>query len=144
MSVWAITRISLIALSSIASLVGPVSPDIVTNAGWEIAIIGFVFFPIIAVVGLLILFIVPSLHNSIGKPSWNKNPFNFSSPEQFFHLGGYVMIFSGLATIAARLQANAPIAPEHIAPLTLGLGVLVGLGLLTLNKQGHEQNASNK
>jgi hypothetical protein len=119
-------------------MVAPVIPEPITKAGWEIAIIGFIFFPIIAVVGLLIMFIIPSLHNSVGKPGWSKNPFDFSAPEQFFHLGGYVMIFSGLATIAARLLANAPISPEHIAPLTLGLGVLVGLGLLTFNKQGLE------
>jgi hypothetical protein len=140
---WVITRVSLIVLTSIASLVAPINPNPVTNAGWEIAITGFLFFPIIAAVGLFIIFIIPSLHNSIGKPRWSKNPFDFSAPEQFFHLGGYVMIFSGLVTIAARYLENAPIVPEHIAPVTLGLGVLIGLGLLTSNKLGHKQNASN-
>ncbi len=125
-------------------MVAPVSPAPLLNAGWEIVIIGFLFFPLIAIVGLFIMFIIPNLHNSIGKPSWSKNPFNFSAPEQFFHLGGYVMVFSGLGVIAARLQVNASIVPEHIAPITLGLGVLVGLSLLTFNKQEHEQNASNK
>jgi len=92
--------------------------------------------------GLFIIYIIPSLHNSIAKPCWSRNPFDFSAPEQFFHLGAYVMIFSGLGTIATRFLENVPIVPEHIAPVTLGFGVLIGLGLLTSNKLRRKKNAS--
>jgi hypothetical protein len=131
---WVITRVSLIALSTIASLVAPVNQNSITSAGWEIAITGFLFFPIISAVGLVIIFFIPNIKNSIGKPNWSKNPFDFSAAEQFFHLGGYVMVFSGLGTIVSRLTASAQIEPEHIAPVALGLGVLVGLAMLTFKK----------
>lgn len=131
---WVVFRVFLIALSGIASLVAPVNPNSITNAGWEIAITGFLFFPIIAAVGLFIIIFIPNIKNSIGKPNWSKNPFDFSAAEQFFHLGGYVIVFSGLGAIAARLSASVQVEPEHIAPVTFGLGILAGLAMLTFKK----------
>jgi len=130
MNSWAIFKISIISIALFSSFAAPIKENNI-GIGWEIVFVAFIIFPVIALIGRVIIFILPKIKNKFNKPSWSCNPFNFNVPENFFHLGGYIMLFSGLGEITSSLVATNALAPVQIATLVLGIGTLIGLQILT-------------
>ena len=75
-------------------------------------------------------------------PSWETNPLNFAHGEQLFHLGAFVMLASGAATLASTVVTTAKITPDTLALISVGTGVWAGLRLLTAlyQRQTHNRN----
>jgi len=65
-------------------------------------------------------------------PSWQINPFNFHQPLQFFHLGAYVCLASGLVVVARLAISQIPFYVEALVPVAMAVGVLLGIRLVAL------------
>ena len=65
-------------------------------------------------------------------PSWHSNPFNLKQPLQFFHLGSYLMMVSGISLIIFSLIKSINITPLHFSFFSFGLGCLLGVKLCIL------------
>jgi formate-dependent nitrite reductase membrane component NrfD len=65
------------------------------------------------------------------KPSWKANPFNPWQPAQAFHASGWIFIVLGISLgIYTALIGSRNLL--CIFPLTIGIGVMVGLKLAVL------------
>jgi len=139
MNHWFYIRVGLVVLSTLSALLEPI--ENIINIGWEFVAVALAMFPLIAIIGRACLFLIPKLKNSFNEPKWKNNPFDFSRPEEFFHLGGYVLIFSGAGTVSKIIASSQSVTPTHIATIALGIGILVGLRILIFNKIGKIKSA---
>jgi hypothetical protein len=95
-------------------------------------VVAFLLFPAVAVVGLVILLAVPSSRLQFTLPSWRRNPFDLSHPEQFFHLTAFVLVAQGLVLLARQVIAGSGVGAGALAVLLAGCGVWLGLRMLRM------------
>jgi hypothetical protein len=140
MSPWKIIRLGIVSLSFAMALLGPATPAAAPPMTWFAVCIFAAIFPTAMLVGFVILFILKGPRLDWQPPSWDKNPFNFAHGEQFFHLGAFVMLSTGVAMVARALAIGSKITPYTLLPISLGVGVWVGLRLLTVLYQRQLRN----
>jgi len=142
MNLWSFVRSAVIGFAGISSAFSPVNPSASAVVGWEAVAVGFVFFPVIVFIGLGVLLPFSRKRLKWRAPSWNVNPFDFSQPEQFFHMAGYGMLAIGAGSVVAELWGTGAISASAMAPAAIGVGVLVGLQLLGLiaRRQGKPES----
>jgi hypothetical protein len=75
------------------------------------------------------------------RPSWHRNPFNFSQPLQFFHFGGWWMLMTSLPTAVLTLFQVNQYTLDSLMPLFFGLGMIVGTHLSILFFKSNFENA---
>jgi hypothetical protein len=63
------------------------------------------------------------------RPSWKLNPFSPREPYQFLHLCAWTLLAQGVVYLARLAVSSAPIYPEALIPLVIGIGGLLGLRL---------------
>jgi hypothetical protein len=142
MSRWKTIRFGIVGLSFVLALLGPATPAAAHPMTWvDVGLISAVF-PIAMLVGFGILFVLKGSRFDWQPPSWEKNPFNFAHGEQFFHLGAFVMLSTGAAMVARALATSSKITPDTLLPISLGVGVWVGLRLLTVAYQWQVRNGT--
>ncbi len=132
MRIWVVVRWTIIAASAVSALFTPLRPQALPVIGWDSLLAIFLF----CVVGLAFLLGLQVINPYSAKvwlrPSWQLNPFNFQQPLQFFHLGAYVCIASGLVVSARLVVSQVPFYVEALLPVTMGIGFLLGIQLFTL------------
>ena len=131
MSHWKAIRLGIVGFSFVSALFGSVTLAAAPPMTWFAVGVICSAFPIAMVVGFGILFILRGPRLDWHPPSWEKNPLNFSHPEEFFHLGAFVMLSTGVAAIIRALATTGKITPDTLIPISMGIGVWVGLRLLT-------------
>jgi hypothetical protein len=131
-----------VGLSFVLALFGPVAPLVEPQMSWLTVGAIFAVFPVAMLVGFGVLFILRGPRFEWQPPSWDKNPFNFAHGEQFFHLGAFVMLASGGAMLARTLFTAGKITPDTLAPISMGIGVWLGLRLLTAAYRRQARNGT--
>lgn len=95
MSKWVYVRLALVLFVGINSFF--VSPDTQASPRMSLVDVIAIFvispFALVAVIGFQAF--NPRSAKNWTRPSWNENPFSFSNPLQFFHLGAYVFLSEG-------------------------------------------------
>ena len=142
MSHWKIVRLGIAGLSFVLALFGPAAPTATPPMTWFYVGVIFAIFPIAMLVGFSILFILRGPRLAWQPPSWEKNPFNFSHGEQFFHLGAFVMLSTGTAMVVRALATTGKITPDTLVPISMGAGVWIGLRILTAAYQRQVRNGT--
>ena len=127
---WFIVRVVIIAVGAGGEFVRPLAAPEQLQSEWVMALVGFLFFPVAVVVGLAVLFLLRGPRLSFNQPSWFKNPFDFSHPEQFLHLAGYAFLAQGSAMIIHAGMLGVPAGAFHITVVGLGAGILLGLYIM--------------
>ena len=127
---WLIVRCVIVFASAVGAALRPLyMPDHVRSE-WIMPVAAFLLFPAVALVGLFILLVVPRSRLQFTQPSWHRNPFELSHPEQFFHLAAFVFIAQGLVLVLRQAVAGSGIGAGAIAVLLAGCGVWLGLRML--------------
>lgn len=145
MKIWAPIKILLIIVASIGAIFDSSYSEVGDKIGWEIAIAGFLFFPCIVAIGLFALKILLRKKLDFEVPSMTSNPLDFSHPEHFFHLGGLIMIVSGMCGLAASYFRTGYLLPVTFAPVAIGTGVLLGIwGVKAVYFVQQRSNKSNQ
>ena len=108
--------------------------------GWEVAGFAFLSFPVVVLVGLGVMLLKRNAKLDWQIPAWNRNPFDFSHPEQFFHLGAFGALALSVGEAATLLAESRTILPNQVAIALMGLGVLVGLRILTAVYRRQQSN----
>ena len=130
MNVWLYIRAALLVFVAVATLFVPLGPQARPPIGWEALAIIFIFCPVALVFVLGLQVVNPLSAKEWRHPSWNANPFNFSEPLQFFHLGAYVCLVQGVVTIARVAVSPVQFYVESLVPLAMAAGIFVGLQLV--------------
>jgi hypothetical protein len=65
-------------------------------------------------------------------PAWGANPFTMREPLQFFHLGGYFVLASGVGALVHRVVDESIPLFEPLLFVSVGAGVIVGVRLCTV------------
>ena len=132
MNHWAVVRAVIIGFAGISSALAPADPSVQAAVGWEAVPLSFLFFPVIVCIGLCVFLPFRSAKLKLSAPAWSHNPFDFSRPEQFFHMAGYGMLATGAGLLAAELWGTGAGLVSAFATAALGAGVLSGLWILEL------------
>lgn len=130
MNHWAAVRIAIVGFAGISSALAPADPSAEAAVRWEFAAVSFLFFPAIVCIGLCVLLSFRRAKLKWESPAWNHNPFNFSQPEQFFHMAGYGMLATGAGLAAAELWGDSGGFANAFAAAAFGAGILLGLQIL--------------
>lgn len=129
---WKSIRIGVILLTAIASFFSPLGPQAQPPISWGVLAVIFAFCP----VGLFFVIGLQTVNPWSSKiwhqPSWALSPFNFREPLQFFHLVAYVCLAQGLIVLARVLVSPIHLYAEAFVPLTMGVGLLVGLKIVVI------------
>ena len=129
---WQIVRFVVVLASAVGVLLRPPYMPANLHSQWLMPLATLLAFPAVVVVGLVVLFALygPKLKFTI--PSWRCNPFNFSHPEQFFHLGAFVFLAQGAVLLVRQLLAGSGVGAGALAIFTAGCGVWLGLRILAV------------
>ncbi|MFB3897675.1 MAG: hypothetical protein ACE14V_15390 [bacterium] len=96
----------------------------------------FAFMLIGTAIGLLIVMWIQSINRYSApqwdKPSWSNNPFNPKQPIQFFHMGAWLFMASGLSLFIFHFLRSNLFSNYSISLMTVGLGVWLGVRLSVL------------
>ena len=130
MNHWAAVRIGIVGFAGISSALAPADPSSGAAVGWEAIAVGFLFFPAIVCIGLCVLLPFRRAKLKLESPAWNRNPFDFSRPEQFFHMAGYAMLATGAGLLVAELGGTGEAFVHALMAVALGAGILLGLKIL--------------
>ena len=130
MNIWPAIKISLITVTALGAVFNTSHSDVGVAIGWAPAITGLLFFPVIVLVGLFVLKVIFRRKLSFEVPTWGSNPLDFSHPEHFFHLGGLLMLTSGVGGLVGAYFGTREFSPFLVASITFGLGILVGIWVL--------------
>jgi len=132
MRTWVVVRWTIIATSAFGALFTPLRPQASPTIGWGSLLAIFLF----CVVGLAFVLGLQVINPHSAKvwlrPSWQLNPFNFQQPLQFFHLGAYVCLASGLVVLARLAVSQVPFYVEALLPVVMAVGFLLGIRLVAL------------
>ena len=128
---WRFIRLALVAFSFISSLfVDPENMKMSQMTWLDVGIV-MLSFPIIMLIGVSVLLVVKGRKFDWQPPAWYVNPFNFSHPEHFFHLGAFIMLASGFATLIRALMTSSNLDPGIMVQIAMGIGLWFGLRMLT-------------
>ena len=133
MNYWKYIKFALIAIAIVGCFLkspNDESYDVYATIGWTPVFAGFVFFPLIVIVGVLILKVIFRKRLKFERPTWASNPLNLDYPERFFHFAGFFLVASGLSQIIFVLSNSGKFYPVLFAPVSLGLGILSGIRVL--------------
>ena len=132
MKLWPLVKLGLVIGASIGAFYDDSYAEVAREIGWIVAVIGLLVFPCVVFVGLFVLKVLLGRTLDFQTPSWGSNPLDFSHPEHFFHLGGLLMLTSGMATVLSAYLETGELKPIAVALLATGLGVLFGLWVLKM------------
>lgn len=138
---WRAIRFGVVAFSFISQFFAPPVRAADVHLTWtELGVI-FVIIPVLflADLGVLLLFRGARKFDWL-PPSWDENPLNFSHPEQFFHLGAFVMLASGSVAFARGIIQSSTVNPIDVAPIAAGGGMWLALCLLTAVYRRQQRN----
>jgi hypothetical protein len=138
---WFAARLGLVALSFIASpifLERTLSGEF-SEPSWS--------FPLIltAIVAVGVVFVIalqkinPLASGTLARPSWSTNPFVIRSPLLIFHVGAWCLMSLGVGSLMFGLLST----PRNWAwelPLSAGLGVWLGVRLMSIGANGVEHD----
>lgn len=114
-------------VSAAGALFTPVRPQASPPIEWGALLVIFLF----CMVGMAALLTIQRVALDSAKkwarPSWRLNPFDFRQPLQFFHLGAYVCLASGLVVLARLAILQVPFYVEALVPFAMAFGVLLGI-----------------
>ena len=130
MNHWTVVRVGTVGVAGISSALAPADPSIEAAVGWEAVAVGFLFFPGIVCIGLCVLLPFRGAKLKWESPAWDRNPFDFSQPEQFFHMAGFGMLATSAGLFVAELGRDGSGLVHAFVAAALGAGVLIGLQFL--------------
>jgi hypothetical protein len=132
MNFWAKVRLVLIAGSLVGAFFMPPEPTAVPPIHWDFLPLALVSFPFMLLFVIWVQYINPYSASVWRHPDWNVNPFNFSEPLQFFHMGAFIFIAQGVGFLIKLAITQTSIFPEALMGITLGISTLFGIKLCTL------------
>lgn len=144
MNIWPDVKIALIIIATVSSVFNTTYAEVGNKPGWELVMTGLLFFPSIVLIGVFVLKVILRRKLDFEAPNWRSNPLDFSHPEHFFHLGGMVMLISGIGGLMANYFRSGDLWPILFAPAALGLGVLIGIWLLKIVYANQSVSSNNK
>ncbi|MCP4274299.1 MAG: hypothetical protein GY781_20445 [Gammaproteobacteria bacterium] len=152
MNIWTLVKAVLIIFAATTSVMDKSFSEASDFVGWEFVIACLLFFPVIVLSGLFVLKAILRKELDFQTPNWHSNPFDFSHPEHFFHLGGYFMIVSGIGASISMFVETGTSSPAVLTPLAFGVGILGGIWFLKIvhirqiassNKQRNADSGAN-
>lgn len=131
-NIWVWLRVVAILFVAIGACITPLEPRFKPSLDWP-ALLGIVVFIPVALV-LVIGFqrLNPGSAKVWHRPSWSTNPFDFRDPIQFFNLGAFLSIAQGIVALLRVLVTSVPLYPEAFVPLTMGIGIWLGVKMVVL------------
>lgn len=132
MKIWPAIKIVLIVLASVGAIFDSSYSEVGSDIGWSPVVAGLLCFPCIVAFGLFILKVILKKKLEIQSSSWESNPLDPSHPEHFFHFTAIVFLVSGICGLIASLFRSGVLTPVFLAPVAMGVGVLLGLWILKL------------
>ncbi|OZY85859.1 hypothetical protein CBP51_02120 [Cellvibrio mixtus] len=135
MSYWKVVKFVLIAAVVVAYFLKPYSEEmyyVYASLGWAPVIVGFMFFPGVIFISVFVLKVVLRRKLNFKRPTWSSNPLSFDSPENFFHLAGFVLIAGGLSDLLFFYLNAGELCPALFSSVSSGLGILFGIRVLAL------------
>ena len=139
MNKWGKLKVALVVLAAMSSARNTPYQAVNDSVSWEFVASAFLFFPVIVLFGLFVLKLVLRRNLSFEMPNWQSNPFRFSHPEHFFHLGGLLTVAGGLAGSLSLFMRFGVISTFFLGSVAYGLGIFAGLWLL---KVVHDKQSS--
>ena len=140
MNIWVYVRVAAILLVAITACIAPLEPRFKPPLDWLTLLGIFAFIPIALVLVIGFQRLNPRSAKVWRHPSWSTNPFNFRDPIQFFYFGAFLSIAQGIVTLLRVLVAPAPLYPEEFVPLTMGVGIWLGVKMVVaLNRAKFDQ-----
>lgn len=130
MNKWTYIRGTIIVVGIIATFFTPLSSQAMPSIDPYALLMIFIFCPVGLLFVLGIQVVNPMSAKYWRRPSWQLNPFNFSEPLQFFHLGTYVLFAQGIVLLLRIVTSSTPFYYEALVPLVMGAGIFIGLQLV--------------
>jgi FtsH-binding integral membrane protein len=132
MNHWTWMRITLVVVSFISAFFMPLAPAASPPVEWSVLLVMLILIPFSLLFVIWLQFINPRSAPLWRYPEWNVNPFKFSEPLQFFHLGAFLLLAGGTGDLIKLAITRAPIFPEALVGPIVGAGVLLGIKLCTI------------
>lgn len=130
MDKWLIFNVGLISFCGLSPLFTPSGAMGNLQMSWaELGVI-FISFPIMMVVALFVMVVIRKNTFKWQIPSLKSSPFNLSQPEQFFYVGSFCTVFSGVGSLINELYSTGTFSLTYLAPIALGVGIWCGLKIL--------------
>jgi len=129
---WLAIRCIIVLASAVGASLGPLYMPGQVRSDWLMPVAAFLLFPAVAVLGLVMLLVVSGSRLQFTLPSWHRNPFELSHPEQFFHLSAFVLLAQGLVLLVRQVVAGTEVGAGALTVLLAGCGVWVGLRMLRI------------
>lgn len=130
---WLYARIAIITLGVLPVFFMSADELLVVHARTWAEI---VFMFVATVVGLQFVIGVQVVNSASAKtwtrPNWRVNPFNFRQPVQFFHFGGWFMVFGSIPYLFFAATGRSEGISLFFITASMGLGALVGTRLSVL------------
>jgi hypothetical protein len=130
--IWVWLRVAAIFLVAIGACIAPLESRFKPPLNWLTLLGIFVFIPIALVLVIGFQRLNPHSAKVWHRPSWSTNPFNFRDPIQFFYLAALLSIAQGIVTLLRVFVASVPLYPEVFVPLTMGIGIWLGVKMVVL------------
>ena len=132
MNQWAIVRVALLAIGLLQGALSSQAQAPLDGVTPTLIAVAFAF----GIVGLLFVVGIQRI-NPISAPiwrypSWSINPFLLREPLQFFHLGGFYFLASGVGELLRQIFLKNPLTLDYLFLPAIGLGLLSGVYLCTV------------
>jgi hypothetical protein len=131
-NIWVWLRVAATILVAVGACIAPLEPRFKPPLNWLTLLGIFVFIPVALVLVVGFQRLNPGSAKVWSRPSWSTNPFNFRDPIQFFYLGAFLSIAQGIVTLFRVIVAPVPLYPEAFVPLTMGIGIWLGVKMVVL------------
>ena len=143
MTGWLLARLTIVAAFLFGGVFGSARPLSTGYPLYQVALAVFAF----GIVGMLFVVGIQAFNSRSAQiwryPSWARNPFTMREPLQFFHLGGYLMLASGMGGLLRFAYDRTTPVTEAVILASWGVGVLFGVRSCTLVFR-HKMERPNK
>lgn len=129
-AVWRVFRVGVVGFSGLSAAFSPMQPYIQVDISWVGVVLSAMLIPLLFIFAALLVSVFRGKKLDVQKLEWSRNPFDFSHPEHFWHLGAFVMLVSGVVLLARSLFQHGQVFPGTAMPVAFSLGLLVLLHVL--------------
>lgn len=130
-NLWLLVRLTIIAFGAIGGLWLGIQIDPSYQSSLDLVMSSFIFL-ILSALGIFLMFaygfgVDPNKGREWPRPSWGVNP--FKEPLQFFHLGAFYFIASGLAFFLTQVLKENNNLQFPLELISCGMGLWLGIQL---------------
>ncbi len=129
-AVWRVFRVGVVVFSGSSAAFSPVQPYVQVDISWFGVVLSGILIPLLFLFATLLMTVFRGNKLDVQTLGWAHNPFDFSHPEHFWHLGAFVMLVSGVVLLARSFFQHGQVFPGTAMPVAFSLGLLALLHVL--------------